>query len=100
MKFKRTSSNTDYVIIVKCPIKSLEDRMYQVIPSSNKYDEFLLNKNYVTKIFGKKKNFLSEYEDESSHIIFEITWRSWTKGDYNNITIESYELIEDEEEDD
>jgi hypothetical protein len=99
MKFNRKSHNTDHVIIVKCPIKSLEDKMYQVIPSSEKHDEFLLHKNYVSKIFGKKKNFLSEYEDESSHIIFEITWHTWTKGDYLNITIDEHELIDNDEED-
>ncbi len=99
MKFKRTNSNTDYVIIVKCPVKSIEDKMYQVIPSSDKYEEFLLNKNYVTKIFGKKRDFLSKFEDESSYIIFEISWRCWKKGDYNNITITDHQLIDDDEED-
>lgn len=99
MKFKRKSHNTDFVIIVPCPIKSLEDKMYQVIPSSENYDEFLLHKNYVTKIFGKKKNFLSDLDDESSHIIFQITWHTWTKGDYLNITITDHEIYDEDEED-
>lgn len=98
MKFKRKSHNTDFVIIVPSPIKSLVDKMYQVIPSSENYDEFLLHKNYVTKIFGKKKNFLSKLDDESSHIIFQITWHTWTKGDYENITITDHQIYDEEED--
>ena len=99
MKFQRNFGNTAYCIITK----SLHhDDLFTVIPSDEDINEFDLHKNYVKKIFGKKKDFLSEYEDESSYIVFELTWKESKSPKMThkmNITITSHKRYKGDEED-
>ena len=98
MKFVRTTYNEDRVLIVKHP---RNEDLYTVIPHSYKqYQEFNLHKNYVKKIFGKKKDFLSEYEDESSYKIWTISWDEKDSSQYGtNIIIKTASPYDDEDED-
>ena len=72
MRFQRTSTKSDVVIICEHQNQSVSDRYYQVITEDS--EVFSLRKEYVKKIFGKKKTFLSDYDDESSHKVFRIEW--------------------------
>ena len=98
MKFVRTTYNEDKVLIVK---HSRNKDLYTVIPHSYKtYDEFNLHKNYVKEIFGRQKDFLSDYEDEASYIIWSIEWDVKEHPKYGqNIIIKSAELYDEDEED-
>lgn len=101
MKFQRTSTKSDYVIICEHPVEKLSDTYYQVIPSDN--NAFSLHRNYVKKIFGKEKDFLSEYEDESSHIIFHISWitrKDPVNPKHYNTTIIDWEIYEGDDDED
>ena len=101
MKFQRTPTKSDYVIICEHPVEKLSDRYYQVITSEN--DVFSLHKNYVKEIFGKKKDFLSDYDDESSHIIFHISWitrKDPVNPKYYKTTITEWSFYEGDEDED
>ena len=100
MKFQRDSTKSDCVIICEHTNEKVSDRYYQVITSDN--GVFSLHKNYVKKIFGKKKDFLSDYDDESSHIIFHISWvtrKDPVNPKYYNTTILEWSFYEGDEDD-
>lgn len=99
MKFQRNSEFNDLCIITEHPNPKMVKTAYQIIPLNN--DAFSLHKNYVKKIFGKKSDFLSEYEDESSHIIFNISWivrKDPSNPKYYNFNIKDFSLHDEDEE--
>lgn len=102
MDFIRTTYNEDAVLIVK---HSRNKDLYTVIPHSYKtYNEFNLHKNYVKEIFGRQKDFLSEFSDPKSHIVFYLTWDVQPHPKYGkNIVIKDWCLYDEkdfEDEDD
>ena len=102
MNFERKREHkTDLVILTVHP--SRKDYYEVITPEGSKNEEFDLHKNYVKQVFKDFPKFVTKnLEKESSHIVFELTWREYLKGEYTNIQIigEPKLYVDDEEDDD
>ncbi len=104
MKFKRKSTKSDHVLIVQHAFNP-KGIYYEIIPSSDKYDEFDIPKAYIHSVIDEnKKNFLSDIKDETSYIVFHLNWKTFksskidpkTGQPYMNTTIIDWELMEED----